>query len=521
MKLIPDGLKSLFQWSSKTTQATEDLTPKSESMAMINTITNGMYPSNNISVKHPNIPGLSSNFSGLYVGHMSDEEYKTHSEMLLKSTLADEVQSKRGLMEKLEVIRDYDYIESTLRDLGTDVLTKNYNESQGPFIQIRLSDEKEYKLEEQLNKDIMNLKIYETLHDVIEDYLFNGQYILKVDYENIELDDCLDQKEVLPAYTKTKMAKVFDNSTSELHHARNYLVLNLFSSPKKLKIKTANGSFYTLKLPRGVVSESIIPKINSLKLLESLQPLIEMQAIDEKMYFYVNFPPGKDAAEAYAEARDYEKLLKSLLTTNPTTNLYEVIDRLSTVKVIPLFGQQGEIRPQTVSKINRIDLDQIEDLRTSISKSMKVNIAGDNESNKEYFKLIKRIRSMIQKSVAEFMIEFIKKKYNKDFSYDDFKIYLPEVKGVDELDTVDYISLAASSSKEVISMITEMSNTFKELSEASNIDTEYLIEYFNDKLVPITGKPIFLTTEEVDKLGKSTPEPDPPKETTDQDNQSD
>lgn len=517
MKLIPDGLKSFFQWSSKSTQSTEDLTPKNESMGMINSIHNNMYPSNNISVKHPNIPGLSSNFSGLYVGSMSDEEYKTHCEMLLKSSLADEVQSKRGLMERLETIRDYDYIESTLRDLGTDVLTKNYNESQGPFIQIRLTDEKEFKLEEKLNKDIIDLKIYETLHDIIEDYLFNGQYVLKVDYENNELDDCLDQKEVLPAYTKTKMTKVFDNSTSELHHARNYLVLNLFSSPKKLKIKTEKGSFYTLKLPRGVISESIISKINSLKLLESLQPLIEMQAIDEKMYFYVNFPPGKDAAEAYAEARDYEKLLKSLLTTNPTTNLYEVIDRLSTVKVIPLFGQQGEIRPQTVNKINRIDLDQIEDLRTSISKSMKVNIAGDNESNKEYFKLIKRIRSMIQKSVAEFMIEYIKKKYGKDYTFDDFKIYIPEVKGVDELDTVDYITLAASASKEVISMINEMSEAFKSLSEASNVDTEYLVEYFNDKLVPITGKPIFFTKEELENSSKNKLTPEPKEEPTEDD----
>lgn len=505
MKLIPEGVKRYF--TPRESEVVIQLAQKAESMGMINSIHNRLIPSSQIKIRTPDIPGLTSNFSGLAImSMMSGSDYKSNSELLLKSSMAGEVTSKRDMMEKLEPVRDYDYVESTLRDLGTDVLSKNYNDSQGPYIKFFITDQKEHDFEKKVNKDIVDLKLYEILNDVMEDLLFNGQYILKVDYENNELDDCLEQSEILPAYSKTKMVKVFDKSTSELHHIRNYLVLNLFNSPKKLKIKTESGSYYTVKLPRGIISESLIPKINALKLLESLQPLIEMQAIDEKMYFYVNFPAGKDASEAYKEAKDYEQILKSLLTTNPTTNLYEVIDRISTVKVIPLFGNQGDIRPQTVNKINRIDLDQINDLRDSISKSMKVNIAGDNEKNIEYFKLIKRIRSLIQKSISEFMVEFIKKKYNKDLDPNEFKILLPEVKGVEELDTVDHISLTASSSKEVISMISEMSEVFEKLKLLPNVDTEYLTDYFNEKLVPITNKPIFFTAEEVNKRIKDNPE---------------
>lgn len=499
MNIIPEGVKTWF--SNKFSTPSESLNSKNESMGMINTIQSNMYPSNKVKVDHPNIPGLTSNFSGLALGANGDD-YKSTSRLLM-GVMADEIKSKRDLMDKLETIRDYDYIESTLRDLGTDVLTKNYNESQGHFFSVKLLDETKHKLEKKLNQDIDKLKLYEVLHEIMEDLLFNGQYILKVDYTNDELDDCLDQRELLPAYSKSSMEKVYDNSTKKLHHARNYLVFNLFSSPKKIKIRTESGSYYTLKLPRGIISESIIPKINNLKLLEAIQPLIEMQAIDEKMYFYVNFPGGKDATEAYKECRDYEKILKSLLTTDTSSNIYELMDRISTVKVIPLFGNQGEMRSQTVNKIQRIDLDQINDLRDSISKSMKVNITGDNESNKEYLKLIKRVRSFIQKSVAEFIVEYAKKKYNETLTFKDFKILVPDVKGVDELDTVDYISLAASSSKEVISMINEMSEAINSLKESPQVDAEYLVDFFNEKLMPITGKAIFFSEKEMKIKGGS------------------
>lgn len=492
MKLIPDALRSFLGGVGQS--EVKGFIDKSESSAMIDSLNSTLIPHSQVVTDEPDV-GVMSRFSGIFVDP-SHNDYKSNGEMLLLHAMNKEVKTKADLMQKLSVIREYDYIESTLRDLATEVLTKSYNESQGPFFVFRATEEEFVHLEEKVNEDLLELKLYESLNEVLEELLFTGQYIFRMDYNNNELDDNLDQSKVLPAYAKTSMVKVYDKEKGVLKDSKDFLVLNLFTSSKKLRVKTSSDSFYNLKLPRGIISESLIPKINNLKLLEALQPLIEMHAIDEKMYFYVRFPPGKDVTEAYGEARGYEKILKSMLSFDDAKSIDDVVDRVSKVKVIPLFGNQDEIRPQTISKVQRIELDQLKDLRDSISRAMKVNISGDNESNTEYQKLIKRIRTFIQKSVKEFLIGYIEKRHNVTLTSKDFTLLVPEVRGVDELESVDYISLAANSSNEVIGMITKMSEALTELSANPNIDSEFLREFFNEKLSPITNRDVFIDPNE-------------------------
>lgn len=445
------------------------------------------FPKENVSVKVHNVLGKGDSVvSGNY--HATEDSL---TGMQLISALIQGAEDKAQLMEKLNKIRDYDYVESTLRDLSTDVMTRSFDPNQSEFIVFNALNKDYVDLNEKVNQDIQSMKMYDMIMDVIDEFIFQGQYIFKMDYNAGELDDCVTQEFSLPAYSKGSMIKVFDINEGTLRDPANYLVLNLFSSHKKLKIQSESGSYYSLKLPRGLFSESIIPKIINLRLLEMIQPLIELQSIDEKTYYHIRFPPGKDVSEAYKECMNYEKLLKSMLSLDEVKDVDDIVDRVSSIKVIPLFGSQEEMRAQTVNKVNRIDLDQIKDLRDSISNSLKIKINGDNSTNVEYYKLVKRIRGAIKSSVHEFLINFIHQKYSIQLDPKDFEVVLPEVQGAEDLDAIDFINMHQSTYKDILALLETTTESVAKLSQNPLIDRDALIDSFSDKMMKITNTRIF------------------------------
>lgn len=461
---------------------------------------------------HNNLTGGDSILVAGASGYTSNA--KLYSEMM-KGAM-----SKKTLSDKLAVIRDYDYVDSILRDLATDVLTRSFDNSQSEFFVFtsrkssKIDDNED--LDKKVNQDLKSLKIYDMLFEIIEDLLFEGQYIFKMDYTNNELDDSLDQNNTIPAYSKSKMVKIFDNQESILRDPANYLVFSIFSSHKKMTVKTESGSYYYLKMPRGIIPESLISKIMNLKILESLQPLVEIQAIDEKMYFHIKFPPGKSATEAYTECRNYEKLIKTMLNMDrdySNMNVETILDRISSVKVIPLFGNQEEMTPHSVNKVNRIDLDQIKDLRSSISNSLKINIDNQNDTNAEYYKLIKRVRGQLRISVSEFLINYISQRYSIDLEIEDFDLKVPEVQGAEDLDTIDYINLHQSTYNNILDLLQNTVKAVNTLVASPLIDAQALINSYSDQMQKVTGSRILKNFQ---VLNETSPEyltnPPPPEE---------
>lgn len=473
------------------------MTAKSESGAgQIEAIERRIFPVSGIKTKVHDV--MNGADLSVIQGDFHDPEVKDPDNLnRLYVELYRSTEDKKGLAERLSAVRNYDYVETILRDLSAEVLTRSFDPTHSEFFTFSVFTEEYNDLTEKVNTDIKNLKIYDMLADILEELLLQGQYIFKMDYTNDELDDGLEQELTLPAYSKSKMVKIFDSENKRLRDPANYLVLNLFSSHKKLRIKSESGSFYYLKLPRGIIPESIIPKINNLKILEALQPLIELQAIDEKMYFHVQFPPGKDATEAYKECRNYEKLLKSMLSLGKADNAEQVIEKISTIKVIPLFGSQNEMRSVSVNKINRIDLAQIKDLRDAISNAIKIKIDGDNSTNAEYYKLVKTIRNCLRMSVQEFLINYIHQKYSIKIKPDDFELKVPEVQGAEDLDMIDYMNMNQSTYKDTLELLKITVDQMNALTGNPYIDEDELLNNLSDKLQKMTGTRIFRNSAEI------------------------
>lgn len=464
-------------------------------------------PDNRIqSVFDKTINPASNNKETIYFNYglgLEDFNNPNNTYASLLTAIQQEAQTKQDYYRKMDMIKDYDYIESIIRDVGTDVLTKSYN-SDTPFFNFFIKNEKYKNLENKVNEDIQRLNIYGWLTDIIDNLLLYGQYILKIDYKNNELDDRLIQENTLPTYSKGDIKKVYTTeiknnikengmTQGKLYDEKEFFILTLFTTYKNLPIVGEDGNFYTIKLPKGIIPESIIPKIIYLKLLESLQPLIELQAMDQKMFFYIRFPTGHDVTEAYKAVTRYEKYLKSILNLDniDISDVNSILEQVSTVKVIPLFGDQSQMEPQTIEKINRIDLSQIEDLRNSISSALKININGDNTSNTQYLKLIKRLRLMIRDSISASLINYIKVVYRVTLTDKDFELIVPEVYGTEDLDTIEYLNLHLSSFRDTLDISTLIANTLSEVLSNNYIDSKNYLEMCRNKSKSLFGIDIF------------------------------
>lgn len=438
-----------------------------------------------------------------FTGNMNNEYTGVGS---VVSALAENIKTKTTLIEKLDEIRSFDYIESPIRDLGTDTMTKNFDPSERSYFQFVMKqsgneNEEKKKVNKELidkvNDYLVNSKLYEMILENVEDFLLYGEYLFKNESDEDGggiIDDSVEQNTTVPIYEKGTLVKVYEIGNKKLVNPSKYVVLTLFKSPKKIRIKSASGKYYYVRIPRGVINESLIEKIKALKILETLQPMTELMAIDEKLYFYVRFPQGKDMNEAYQEVNGYERFLKSVLSLDTPESVSEILDKITKVKVIPLFGSQEEIRPQTISKVNRIELAQLNDLRDSISSSMKIDIMSkEGENSPQYLKLIKRIRKMIASSVKVHISHKLEE-WGDDLDYSEFEILTPELKGADDIDVIDYTNLYSSTLKEVSDLISDLNGRLLELvnpENGSTVDVQKVVDYYNEKMRPIIGHDIF------------------------------
>lgn len=430
----------------------------------------------------------------------------------VRAILSESIESKAEYINLMNSIRDNEYVELILRNLSNDVMNKNYDKS-SDFIQFVMVNPKYKSFEKAIKKDIKDLRIHELLSEIIEDYLFYGQYILKYDYDKDadgtksskssrydSLSDELDQDLFIPATHKGKLSKVFSESTGELIDSSEFLVLTYNHNYERIKVKGESGKTYLVRIPKGVIPEAAIAKLNALKLLEALQPLIELQAIDEKMFFYIRFPAGKDINEAYDEARNYEKLLKSIISSTDGTSIESVLEKVSNIKVVPLFGNQETVNSQTVKQINRIELNQLDDLRKSISNLVGVDITNDPEFHitTKYLLMIKNIREKIAFSIKAFLVDFIDKNYQFSVTFDDISVQLPEIQGADDIDTIEYMTLLNSAYNDIQGMITSTEGFIQSISQSEFIDKNAVLDYYSVKLNKIVGAKVMYDSKVID-----------------------
>ncbi|HFZ5029696.1 TPA: hypothetical protein ACIKY6_001825 [Campylobacter jejuni] len=424
--------------------------------------------------------------------------------------------SKKEYIKKIDGIKNYSLAESIVTAIASDVFEKHNDKSLNPrFFSARVDSP--LITDEVVNSflDKFNLEVF--LRDYIFELLWYGEYTFKVDWENLELDDFDGNKECLSCFSRGRFKYVIRNQKTNkgveqlAYSTGNYVSFRLFSSSQSSTFEDSTGANIFIRLSRGIFSDSAIALLETLRLLETLIPITEINSISSKSQFYLRMEMGTDVRTAYDRARTYELMLKGLMgSTSLPSDLTSLLEQMTQVKVIPTFAGQGDLEQQTIEKPPKIDLTYINDLRGQLANLCKVSRKfvipdAENGNDADYLKLLGSIRKTLANSVKHMTYNYIKYFLGVDITYDQIHIDTPKIQGLDELDTIEYSNMFTTTMSDITKMIDDISNTIQSAKDNNQcVDMNSLVEFFNAKTRPIYGVDLFKVP--VDEEEETQPE---------------
>lgn len=432
----------------------------------------------------------------------SAKNYIPVSKALIQS-VSSVSNSKKEYIKRIDGIKNYSLAESIITAIASDVFEKHNDKSLYPrFFNVRVDSP--LVSDDVVNSflDKFNLEVF--LRDYIYELLWYGEYTFKVDWKNLELDDFDGNRECLSCFSRGRFKYVIRNQKTNrgveqlAYSTGNYVSFRLFSSSQSSTFQDSSGANIFIRLSRGIFSDSAVALLETLRLLETLIPITEINSISSKSQFYLRMEMGTDVRTAYDRARTYELMLKGLMGSNEVpSDLNSLLEQMTQVKVIPTFAGQGELEQQTIEKPPKIDLTYINDLRGQLANLCKVSrkfvIPDANDSNdSDYLKLLGSIRKTLANSVKHITYNYIKYFLQADITYDQIHVDTPKIQGLDELDTIEYSNMFTTTMTDITKMIDDITNTIQSAKDNNQcVDVQLLVDFFNAKTRPIYGVDLF------------------------------
>jgi hypothetical protein len=227
-------------------------------------------------------------------------------------------------------------------------------------------------------------------------------------------------------------------------------------------LKTIGDTEVRKKIPRFVrIGRStlypILSKIKELQLLEALVPATKLQKLASGTIIGMRVSTGYDVKKGFEAAKEAEGLLNKKVGIDTRTNLINVENIMSTVgaiKLVPLFGDKGELTKFDYKPDEPDDLLQsVEDIRKVILSAVgipyEVIFGSDNAESKgellkryaRYLRRLKTVQTAVANGVRQ-IVEIHLVNTGTEFSPSDdiqieFKNKLIQVDLLDELEFLD------------------------------------------------------------------------------------
>lgn len=440
----------------------------------------------------------------------SSKNYESIGKMI--NSITSQIKSKTEFYARVNQFKSYDLVESIVQNVNNDILFK-YIDKDLPFYHAscdELSEEENKKFQSFMRK----LDIPDVLQENLPDILLYGEVIFKIDWEHNQLDDILNQDKTISIFSRNKFVNVVNIDSKEAHTATDYVSFRLFNMPDKTQILDASGAKYSTRLSRGLFTQGSLERITTLRLLESLMPVTEVANLSSKTQYFMRVPTGTPVKEAYDNVRKYEQMLMALMKTETSKDTNELIQNLTKIKVVPLFGDQQELSSSSLPQQNRIDLSQLNDMRTQVASYMIIPlryvISSDvTPLDPKYLQNLSFIRRRLGDAIKWIAYCYCHK-YHKDKNIDlsDIKVTTQRVKGAEELDTIDFMQLNNQAMSDLNTYIGAASDLLTNI-KPDIVDTAALIDILNRNVGTLSGtnKKLFKMPEVIPGLSDN-PSPD-------------
>lgn len=443
---------------------------------------------------------------------------------LLLSSLAPHVKNKNSIYKTYSGLKTVHIVESILDKVSIDLMQKGRVQGE-PFISVQYEPDK--KIQDILQTTVEVFNIERNIQEVLFDFLCYGEYFLRVDYKNSELDDQYNYNDALVVYTRgvpskcilintkrdllaLKGAKSQEQLLNKGAGVENFFILSLPGPRIKLAMKDRTGTQFYVKIPKPFISPYTIELINMLLLLEKLIPLSQLIKLDKGQLLTAPVPPGTPVGQIFNICKEYENWLNNNNNLDITsTDVNDLMKHFGKYKVIPTLGEKGSAEVRDLPSPQELTFDNFEYIIKALTSRLNIPtnyiINGMEEDSPKsillYFNRLKQIREGMADSIKHFLLHYMTYRQTEMESKifinpKELKVVLPPIPGTESLDSIDYQDSLSGTLSNIHRILEDYSRLLTEPNKA--IDKEALVTLLNSKVSPLLGGNLFKYDKELD-----------------------
>ena len=374
---------------------------------------------------------------------------------------------RKDIISEVEKLREFYLTDVMVSQFADDALSPDVVSNEIVTVwseKEEINKELEYLQEKIIDFDDLVLSI-------TPDIIANGEYTLatKVDADSgvMELSDSVDQTKVIPLERNGEIEGFLVQTGNKLHIAPPSDFIKFSLGSKKLRIDLYQ-EYSHLKstkselknIPRYIrVGKSFLypvrAKIKELELLEQLVPATKISKLSQGTVVGVSVPGGYDVEKAMEAAKRMEGLLNKKVGVDMEKGqitLENIMTSAGRLKVIPIFGDKGELRKFDYKQDEPDELlASVNDIRKVICDSVGIpyelifssESTSKNETLRRYARYVRKLKG-VQHALADGIrqIAYVHLS-NKGISFVpddihvDFKNKLVEIDNLNKLEFLD------------------------------------------------------------------------------------
>ena len=433
--------------------------------------------------------------------------------------------TKAGIIEDIDSIKDFYFSQLIVDRILDDALNPTGNEQKLFAVKIKNSvgeiDEAASKL---ANDFIDEFNIQKMIIDIASDLLFYGEYFLRLDVngqgeENtskkgiVTIHDDVEMTTVIPVFRDSDVSYYLSLGKKKIETIQptSMIYFSLPSSRIRVKVDGLNDKVLYLRMGKSILYPSY-GLIKELKFLENLVPLGFINDALATKLVSVSVPATTKPADAQKIAQTYEKMINKTLRIGTADKSDEEIlktvgARVGEVKVVPSFGDKGELQSEDFNSENNYDEmhEKIVDIRkmalstigipSSIidEEGIKADIIKDHI---RYTKKLKSIQFALKEGLQRLLIVQLTNLGFRNYIKENIEITFLNILNTDDLEKLEFLDLT-------VSMVDNFKSFVSDFEDHDEIDInmEEYVKFLNKQFNTMAGFDI-LKMKETDAAGE-------------------
>lgn len=431
-------------------------------------------------------------------------------------------QTKEGIIGDISGIKDFYFSQLIINRILDDALNPTGNDNRLFKATIySKSGEIDEAATALLEEFVDEFNLQKMIIDIASDLLFYGEYYLRLDVNSvhaeksikkgvINIHDDVEMENVIPVFRDSDVSYYLklQNKKIETLTPGNLVYFSLPSSRIRVKIDGIDDKISYLRMGKSLLFP-VYGLIKELKFLEDIIPINFINKASATKLVSVTVPSTTKPTEAQKIAKTFEGMINNTLVSGVSGKsdediLKDLSTKLGQVKVIPNFGDKGELNAEDFNSEDKFEdiHEKVIDLRKMILTTIGVPSSIIDEEGmksdviKDHVRYTKKLKS-IQYALKEglqriFIIHLVNNGFD-NYIKEDIKVQFLNVLNTDDLEKLEFLDLTVSMLDNFKSFMEDFED-----NEKINVNMPEYVKFMNGQFEVMTGFQLFELKEDKD-----------------------